>query len=71
MRLVIAGAASDTSEYVNKLKSLAQGDRRILFTGFVCGELLEELYSNAAVYVLPSDVEGMPISLLEAMSYGI
>lgn len=70
MRLVIAGAASDTSEYVNKLKSLAQGDRRILFTGFVCGELLEELYSNAAVYVLPSDVEGMPISLLEAMSYG-
>ena len=32
--------------------------------------MLEELYSNAYVYVLPSDVEGMPLSLLEAMSYG-
>lgn len=70
MRLVIAGAASDTSEYVEKLKALASGDERIVFTGFVCGRPLEELYSNAAVYVLPSDVEGMPISLLEAMSYG-
>ena len=39
-------------------------------TGFVQGRELEELYSNAYVYVLPSDIEGMPISLLEAMSYG-
>lgn len=70
VQLVIAGAASDTSEYVEELKSLAKGDARIVFTGFVSGEPLEELYSNAAVYVLPSDVEGMPISLLEAMSHG-
>ena len=37
---------------------------------FVEGQLLEELYSNAYIYVLPSDLEGMPLSLLEAMSYG-
>lgn len=41
-----------------------------MFTGFVQGQELEELYSNAYVYVLPSDLEGMPLSLLEAMSYG-
>ena len=39
-------------------------------TGFVQGQELEELYSNCYLYCLPSDVEGMPISLLEAMSYG-
>lgn len=69
-RLVIAGGGSDTSEYEASLREAAQGDPRILFTGFVCGEPLEELYSNCYAYVLPSDVEGMPMSLLEAMAYG-
>lgn len=69
-KLVIAGGASDTDEYRKRLMELAAGDTRILFTGFVQGRLLEELYSNAYVYVLPSDLEGMPLSLLEAMSYG-
>lgn len=69
-KLVIAGGASDSSEYVNLLNELAKDDDRILFTGFVQGQELEELYSNAYVYVLPSDLEGMPLSLLEAMSYG-
>lgn len=69
-KLVIAGGSSDTDRYVSKLNELASGDDRILFTGFVQGRLLQELYSNAYVYVLPSDVEGMPLSLLEAMSYG-
>lgn len=69
-RLVIAGGASDTDDYMESLKKLAAGDKRIIFTGFVQGRLLEELYSNAYVYVLPSDLEGMPLSLLEAMSYG-
>ena len=49
---------------------MAKEDKRILFTGFVQGQLLGELYSNAYVYILPSDLEGMPLSLLEAMSYG-
>lgn len=69
-KLVIAGGASDSTEYMEKLKSMAGGDDRITFTGFVQGRALQELYSNAYLYVLPSDLEGMPLSLLEAMSYG-
>ena len=69
-KLVIAGGSSDSADYARQLQELAAGDERILFTGFVQGRILEELYSNAYVYVLPSDLEGMPLSLLEAMSYG-
>ena len=69
-KLVIAGGASDTSSFYEELQRLAQDDERILFTGFVQGQVLDELYSNAYVYTLPSDLEGMPLSLLEAMSYG-
>lgn len=69
-KLVIAGGSSDSTEFMQELWRMAEGDDRILFTGFVQGETLEELYSNAYVYVLPSDLEGMPMGLLEAMSYG-
>lgn len=69
-KLVIAGGSSDTDEFANELKKLAKVDKRIIFTGFVQDQMLSELYSNAYVYVLPSDLEGMPLSLLEAMSYG-
>lgn len=69
-KLVIAGGASDTDAFAEELKELATGDDRIIFTGFVQGQLLDELYSNAYIYTLPSDLEGMPLSLLEAMSYG-
>lgn len=69
-KLVIAGGSSDTDAFAEELKELAKGDERILFTGFVQGKELDELYSNAYLYTLPSDLEGMPLSLLEAMSYG-
>ncbi len=69
-KLVIAGGTSDSGDFQTEIQNLAAGDERILFTGFVQGQMLEELYSNAYVYVLPSDLEGMPLSLLEAMSYG-
>ena len=69
-KLVIAGGSSDTDSFTRDLKDLAKDDHRIIFTGFVQGSLLDELYSNAYIYTLPSDLEGMPLSLLEAMSYG-
>ncbi|MBE5773219.1 MAG: glycosyltransferase family 4 protein [Clostridiales bacterium] len=69
-KLVIAGGASDSDEYFESVRKMAAGDGRIVFTDFVQGAVLEELYSNAYIYVLPSEIEGMPLSLLEAMSYG-
>ena len=69
-KLVIAGGSSDTHWYMDELKEQAGGDERVIFTGFVDGQLREELYSNAYLFVLPSDLEGMPLCLLEAMSYG-
>ena len=69
-KLVIAGGSSDTDDFMQEIQTLAAGDPRIIFTGFVAGQMLEELYSNAYLYLLPSDLEGMPLSLLEAMSYG-
>lgn len=69
-KLVIVGGTSHSNDYVSKIKKAAREDDRIMLLGFQQGKALEELYSNAYLYVLPSDVEGMPISLLEAMSYG-
>lgn len=70
-KLVIAGGTAATDEYVDYLKQLAKDDERIIFTGMLKGEALKEIYSNACLYVSASDLEGLPLTLLEAMSYGI
>lgn len=70
-KLVIAGASSNTNEYYNSIVEKAKDNPNIIMTGFVSGDLLNELYTNAAVFVLPSEIEGMPLVLLEAMSYDI
>ncbi len=70
MQLVVAGDAAHAEKYKSYLKRLADGDSRIKFIGFVTGEPLEELFSNAYLFCLPSTLEGLPIALLEAMSYG-
>lgn len=70
MPLVIAGGSSHTDDYLERIQNMAADDPNIMMTGFVQGQLLEELYSNCYLYILPSDIEGMPISLLEALSYG-
>ncbi|MDD6811372.1 MAG: glycosyltransferase family 4 protein [Lachnospiraceae bacterium] len=69
-KLVIAGGNSQAVSYMEKIHKMASEDDRIIMTDFVQGQILEELYSNAYAFILPSDVEGMALSLLEAMSYG-
>lgn len=69
-KLVIAGGSSHTDAYFEEIQAACAGNPDIIMTGFVQGRELEELFSNCYVYILPSDIEGMPISLLEAMSYG-
>ena len=68
-KLVIAGDTSDTDDYVAQLKQMAENNPNIIFTGFVSGTLLDEIYSNAYLVCLPSDIEGMSLSLLEAFAY--
>jgi len=70
MKLVIAGGSSHSYEYMEQIDRMIDGDERIIRTNFVQGRMLEELYSNSYVYVLPSDIEGMALTLLESMSYG-
>lgn len=69
-KLVIAGGSSQAVGYMEQIHQMAAKDERILMTDFVQGQVLEELYANAYAFVLPSDVEGMAMTLLEAMSYG-
>lgn len=69
-KLVIAGGAESNKEYYYHLLDMARGDERIIFTGYVYGQEVQELYSNAYIFVLPSNLEGMANALLEAMSYG-
>jgi glycosyltransferase involved in cell wall biosynthesis len=68
-RLVIAGGSSFTDTYVHELEVLAARDPRVILAGPVHGQLLQELYTNAAVFVLPSRLEGLALTLLEAASY--
>jgi glycosyltransferase involved in cell wall biosynthesis len=66
-KLVMGGDARFEEHYAQKLKAMA--DDRVIFPGYISGPLLNELYAHCAFYVLPSIVEGLPISLLEAMSF--
>lgn len=70
-RLVIVGDSAGTESYVRWLKDLAGSDPSLLFLGYQFGEVLQELYANARCFVTPSELEGLPLTLLEALSYGL
>ena len=70
-QLVIAGDADHETVYSRNLQSIAARDKRIVLTGYLTGERLNQVYTHAALFVLPSYHEGLPIVLLEAMSYGL
>jgi glycosyltransferase involved in cell wall biosynthesis len=69
-RLVIAGDSDHETAFSKSLKELAK-EKNVVLTGFIKGEKLQELFSHARLFVLPSYHEGLPISLLEAMSYSL
>lgn len=69
-KLVLVGDSSYTDEYVKKIKKMAAHDPRIVFTGYQTGDALQDLFSNAYLYVQPSESEGLSIAVLEAASYG-
>lgn len=70
-KLVLAGGVSDTSLYTSKLNDLAQGNPDVIFAGEIRGTRLAEIVRGAGLFVLPSDLEGLPLSMLEAMSQGV
>ncbi|MBO7609408.1 MAG: glycosyltransferase family 4 protein [Muribaculaceae bacterium] len=68
IRLVIAGDADHDDEYSRMVKAKAQ-NTGVILTGYVTGKPLNQLWANAKLFVLPSAHEGLPIALLEAMSW--
>jgi glycosyltransferase involved in cell wall biosynthesis len=70
-KLIIVGDVTNEDAYKNELRELAGAtNANVIFTGFVSREMLQEFYSSAYLFVLPSEIEGLSAGLLEAMSYG-
>ena len=70
MKLVFVGGTTYTTDYEQSLKASAAGNPDILFLGYQTGDALKQLFAHAALFVQPSDSEGLPVAVLEAMSYG-
>ncbi len=70
-RLVIVGDSAGTGDYVERLKAIAGDASSVVFAGYQYGRSLGELYSNSRAFITPSELEGMPLTLLEALSHGL
>ncbi len=68
-KLVIAGEVPDT-DYGRSIRAMAEGCDNIVLAGFASGDVLSELYSNCCLFVQPSEIEGLALTLLEALSAG-
>ena len=70
-QLVLGGEPGENAAYVKRLRADAAGDGRVVFAGGLYGQDKAEALSNAGLFVLPSELEGMPLALLEAMAAGV
>jgi glycosyltransferase involved in cell wall biosynthesis len=70
LKLAIVGGSAFTDDYVKKLEAMAATDSSVVLTGYQSGESLQALFAGARFAVHPSTSEGLPIAVLEAMSYG-
>ncbi|GCC48031.1 hypothetical protein chiPu_0032471, partial [Chiloscyllium punctatum] len=70
-KLIIVGTADHNGSYLHAVEKAAAATPGVVMTGFQSGESLAQLYRNAALFVLPSSHEGMPMVLLEALSHGV
>lgn len=70
-KLVVVGGSSHTDEYAHDLHHRAARDDRVIATGYQYGNVLQELLTNAKLFVQPSLLEGLPLTLLEATAYGL
>lgn len=68
-KLVITGGGHHTDKYTNKIEKMVADEPNVILTGFQSNETLEQLFSNAYMMLSPSDAEGLPITMLEGMSY--
>ncbi len=69
-QLVLCGDNPQDPTFVNQLKAIAGDNPNVIFTGAVFGADKDVVFRNCWAYCLPSSLEGLPISLLEGMSYG-
>ena len=71
LKLALVGDSDHPDSYVKSLKERAAANPDIVLTGFLGGNELKAIFQHASVFVLPSSHEGLPISLLEALSFGL